>query len=76
MDEFAVSKRNLPVILAGIAVTALGYLLMAGGGSDDPQVFSTALYSFVRITLSPILIVLGFAVVIVGIMRKPGGRLK
>lgn len=70
--DFPVKKENLRFILIGLAINVLGYLLMIGGGSDNPNVFNEeALFSSVRITLAPILIVAGFVVIILGIMRKP-----
>jgi hypothetical protein len=70
--DFPVKKDNLRFILIGLAVNILGYILMIGGGSDNPNEFKESeLFSGTRITLSPILIVLGFAIIIYGIMRKP-----
>ncbi len=70
--DFPLKKDNIKIILIGLAINILGYLLMIGGGSDDPNKFNEAeLFSTVRITVSPILIVLGFAVIIYGIMKKP-----
>ena len=60
------------MILIGLAINVLGYLLMIGGGSDNPNEFNEAeLFSTIRITVAPILIVAGFVVIILGIMRKP-----
>ena len=65
-------RENYIWIIAGLAVIALGLLLMAGGRSDDPNVFDPKeVYSFRRITLAPILILLGFALEIFAIFRKP-----
>jgi len=51
-------------------MVALGYLLMIGGGSDDPNVFNPEIFSFRRIVLSPVIIVSGFLVITYGIMKK------
>ncbi len=66
------TKENYIWMLAGLAVIALGFLLMAGGKSADPKVFNNDdVYSFRRITLAPFLIIAGFILEIVGIMKKP-----
>ena len=70
-NNFAFDKTNYKIIIAGVVLAVIGYILMAGGGSDDPAVFSEDLFSFRRITLSPILILLGLVVVGYGIMKKP-----
>ena len=65
-------KENYVWIIAGLAVIALGLILMAGGKSDDPNVFNPKeVYSFTRITLAPILILLGLALEVFAIFRKP-----
>lgn len=70
--DFPVKKENLRFILIGLAINVLGYLLMIGGGSENPEEFKEVeLFSTLRITVSPILIVLGVAVIIYGIMKKP-----
>lgn len=68
---FAFEKQNYMLMIAGVVLLALGYILMIGGGSDDPSVFSYDLFSFRRITLAPILILLGFVVEIFAIMWNP-----
>ncbi len=70
--DFPVKKDNMRFILIGLAINILGFILMIGGGSDDPNKFDgDALFSFVRITLAPILTVIGYAVIFYGIMKKP-----
>lgn len=65
-------KENYLWIIAGLVVIALGLILMAGGKSNDPNVFkSEEVYSFRRITLAPLLILLGLALEVVSIFRKP-----
>ncbi|WP_343606604.1 DUF3098 domain-containing protein [Fluviicola sp.] len=69
--DFPIRKENLRIIFIGLAINILGYLLMIGGGSDNPNEFNAEeLFSTVRITISPILIIAGFAVMIYGIMKK------
>ena len=55
----------------GLAVIALGFLLMAGGGSDDPNVFNPQIYNFRRIRLAPTLVLLGFAIEVYAILLNP-----
>jgi uncharacterized membrane protein len=69
--DFAFGKENYVLVLAGLALIALGFFLMAGGGSEDPNVFSEEIFSTRRITVAPIVILLGFAVEIYAIMKKP-----
>jgi membrane-bound ClpP family serine protease len=69
--SFPFERINFIIMLVGIAVIALGYLLMIGGGSDDPNVFSEEIFSFRRLTLAPIVILLGFAIEVVAILYTP-----
>jgi hypothetical protein len=69
--EFAFGKENYRLMLIGLALIIVGFLLMIGGGSDDPKVFNPEIFSFRRITLAPILILAGYAVEIFAIMKKP-----
>jgi uncharacterized membrane protein len=71
-EGFAFGRLNYILLLAGILTVALGYMLMTGGGTDDPNVFQPEeLFSTQRITVAPIVIVLGFIIILVGIMKKP-----
>jgi uncharacterized membrane protein YciS (DUF1049 family) len=63
-------------MVIGIVVLIIGFLLMIGGGSDDPQVFNYDLFNFRRLTLSPILIIAGFIIEIFAIMWNPGKKVK
>lgn len=65
-------KENYIWIFAGLVVMLLGLLLMAGGNSKDPNVFTNdEVYSFRRITLAPIVILLGLGIEVFAIFRKP-----
>jgi len=68
---FAFGKENYILLLIGVVFIALGFILMTGGGSKDPNVFNEEMFDFRRITLSPILILIGFGIEIVAIMKKP-----
>jgi hypothetical protein len=61
---------NLAMIVGGIVMLLLDFYLMSGGSSEDPVVFSEALFSFRRITLAPLVVMGGFVLVGVGIMRN------
>ncbi len=65
------SRINYILMVAGFVIILLGYLLMSGGGSDDPAVFSEAIFNFRRLTLAPIVILLGFAIEAVAILYHP-----
>ncbi len=64
-------KKNYILLLIGIALIALGYLLMIGGGSDDLNVFNPEIFNFQRVTLAPIMCLAGFVTIIVAIMWHP-----
>jgi len=69
--EFAIGKENFQYIAIGVGILVIGFLLMAGGKSDDPNVFNPAVFSFRRITLAPIIVVGGFFFIIWAIMKRP-----
>lgn len=64
-------KRNYMLLAIGFVFILLGYLLMTGGKSSDPNVFSEELFSTTRITVAPILVLLGFAIDVVALTLKP-----
>jgi hypothetical protein len=66
---FAIPRKNVLYIIAGFAVMVLGYVLMAGGGSDDPNVFNYGMFSFRRIVLAPVVILVGMVMEIWAIMH-------
>ncbi len=68
---FSVPKENLMIIGIAVVLIIVGFFLVSGGGSDDPNVFNEAIFSFRRITLAPIVMLIGYGLVIYGIMRKP-----
>jgi hypothetical protein len=70
--QFAFRPENYRLLLIGLAINLLGFILMIGGGTDDPTKFDAeALFSTTRITIAPFLIVSGYVVIIFAIMRKP-----
>jgi len=66
--EFIFKKANYKLMLIGLAVIAIGFILMSGGGSDDPNVFNPAIYNFRRIRLAPTLVLIGFGIQIYAIL--------
>lgn len=68
---FPLPVGNYKMILIGFGIVLLGFILMMGGGSENPDEFSYAIFSFRRITLAPIIVLIGFAFVIWAIMREP-----
>jgi hypothetical protein len=68
-------KENLLWMLGGVAVMIIGFLLMAGGRSEDPNVFDPKeVYSTTRITIAPILILAGLVILVIAIFRHPKNR--
>lgn len=67
--DFLFEKVNYKILLIGLGVIALGFLLMVGGGSDDPKVFNEAVFSFRRIRLAPTVVLIGFGITIYSIFK-------
>ena len=66
--EFIFSKKNYKIMLIGLGVIVLGFILMIGGGSKDPDVFNPDLFNFRRIRLAPALVLIGFCMEIAAIL--------
>ena len=71
MANFSMPKKNVVLIGIGLLAMVLGFVLMLGGGSSDPNVFNPAMFNARRLVVAPIVICAGIAVIIWGIMRKP-----
>ncbi len=69
--EFLFGNVNYKILLIGIGVIALGFILMSGGGSDDPKLFNEAVFSFRRIRLAPTVVLIGFGITIYSIFKSP-----
>jgi len=69
--NFALGRENYKLLAIGFAIIVIGFLLMLGGKSDDPEVFNEKIFSFRRITLAPVVILAGFVFEIWAIMKKP-----
>ncbi len=74
--EFVFQKKNYLFLFIGIAFIALGYILMSGGGSDDPEVFNPEIYNFRRIRLAPTLILIGLGIQVYAILLNPHKKKK
>lgn len=68
--DFLFDKDNYKFLLIGISVIILGFILMSGGGSDDPNVFSEDIFNFRRIRLAPTVVLTGFGICIYSILKK------
>ena len=62
--------KNYVMMLAGVMVIVLGFILMSGGGEHTVTEFDETIFSFRRITLAPIVVVAGFIIVGVSIMKR------
>ena len=71
MANFSMPSKNVKIIGIGLLVMVLGFVLMLGGGSSDPNVFNPAMFNFRRLVIAPVVIVLGVAAIIFGIMKTP-----
>ncbi len=69
--EFLFDTINYKILWVGLAVIALGFLLMSGGGSEDPAVFNEEIFSFRRIRLAPAVVLIGFGITIYSILKNP-----
>lgn len=69
--DFLFDQINYKFLLIGIAVIALGFILMSGGGSTEPKVFNEDVFSFRRIRLAPTVVLIGFGITIYSIFKNP-----
>ena len=68
--EFIFGKRNYKFMFIGLAFIIIGFILMSGGGSDDPNVFNEAIFHWRRIRLAPALVLIGFGIQIYAILTR------
>jgi hypothetical protein len=70
-NAFGFQPENYRLLLIGLAINVVGFLLMIGGGADDPNSFNAdELFSARRITIAPLLIVVGYIVIMIAIMKR------
>jgi hypothetical protein len=70
-SEFLFGKKNYIIMIIGLVIIALGFILMAGGGSDNPEIFNEEIYNWRRIRLAPTLVILGLGIEIYAILTNP-----
>ena len=70
-QEFLFGKKNYIIMLVGIVFIAAGFIFMAGGGSEDPNVFNEEIYNWQRIRLAPTLVIIGLGIEIYAILADP-----
>ena len=75
-SEFIFGKKNYKFLFIGLAFIVIGFALMAGGGSDDPNVFDESIYSWRRIRLAPTLVLIGFGIQVYAILLNPNKETK
>ena len=68
-DGFAFQRSNYLWLVIGLAILVVGYILMSGGKSEDPNVFSEAIFNFRRITLAPIVVLTGYGAIFYAILK-------
>ncbi len=69
-SEFLLGKKNYSIMLIGLVFIVVGFILMAGGGSENPEIFNEEIYNFRRIRLAPTLVLIGLGIEIYAIMAK------
>lgn len=69
-QTFVFAQKNFTMLIGGIVLMVIGYILMSGGGSEDPNVFNPEIFSFTRIILAPIFILAGLLLEVFAIMVK------
>ncbi|WP_420320575.1 DUF3098 domain-containing protein [Flagellimonas sp.] len=74
--QFLFQKKNYIFLFIGLAFIVLGFILMSGGGSDDPNVFNPDIYNFRRIRLAPTLVLIGLGIQVYAILLNPNKNRK
>lgn len=74
--EFLFGKKNYMIMIFGLVIILIGFALMMGGGSEDPNIFNEEIYNFQRIRLAPTIVLIGLAVEVYAIMANPGKNKK
>jgi len=68
---FSLDKQNYILMIIGCVIVLIGFVLMMGGGSDDPNVFSREIFSPRRITIAPLTVMAGYIFIVFAILKKP-----
>lgn len=69
--KFLFQKRNYKILFLAITIISFGFILMSGGGSQDPYVFNKEIFNFRRIRLAPTLVIIGFGIAVYSIFTNP-----
>jgi len=69
--DFPLQRENYIMLITGFLIIIIGFILMTGGKSEDPNVFNPEIFNFRRITLAPVVVLFGFIFEIWAIMKKP-----
>ena len=69
--KFLFQKRNYKTLFLAITIISFGFILMSGGGSQDPYVFNKEIFNFRRIRLAPTLVIIGFGIAVYSIFTNP-----
>lgn len=75
-EKMAMTSKGLKYLLIGLLVMVSGYILMTGGGTEDPETFNYAMFDFRRMVAAPIVIILGIVIEVVAIMKVSGNKEK
>jgi hypothetical protein len=70
-EGFVFTRKNYMMMIASVVIVCLGYVLMSGGGAEDPTAFSPDIFNFRRLTLAPITILIGFGIGVFSIFYSP-----
>ncbi len=68
--KFPIGPENYKLMAIGFGIIVLGFILLVGGGSDDPEVFNPGIFNFRRLTLAPMILLVGFVFQIYAIMKR------
>lgn len=71
---FVFGKKNYIIMIIGLVFITLGFILMSGGGSEDPNIFNPEIYNFRRIKLAPTLVLIGFGIQVYAILLNPNKK--
>ncbi len=69
--KMSITRKGLWIIVIGVLLMVAGFILLAGGGTRDPQVFNEAMFNFRRLVAAPLVILCGVIVIVVAILRRP-----
>ena len=69
--KFNFKKRNYQIMIVGLIIMTIGFILMSGGGSEDPNIFSDKIFNAQRLTLAPMLVLCGLIIEVFAILYHP-----